>query len=417
MAIGDEDFGSPTATPQLRRSAGAGFGDEKGNVPTFAPLMPMTGDVAVTTQTNLEGTAEEVGTHIISSVSLVVASSPPMLSPSSSSSSLEELVSVHVARRRCQSGEALVLGVSERLSTPFAPEASQRSLATDPAENPDSDRKDESGKPRRRKRDHVSVSAGRSPWLIPADHPYKIAWDMCTILLSCASAILTHQSIRDRSFQITTMWVLTQLWFITDIILNFFTIKVLPDGSRVQDEKGVWARYLTTWFAVDVLSLVPWENMYVQPIIDRQRRRNLFVKSFFRTRAVIKVTRLLRGRHFRAFGRVARQTKHAGVGARRLLRLIIKYVPKYLLFYRNMKGILAVRLLRLLHWVRKIGKHVLYASLETETVPPPLESNESLWAMRAVSLAPESPLRRRVKALSSAFESHQSFDDITDQMS
>jgi hypothetical protein len=69
------------------------------------------------------------------------------------------------------------------------------------------------------------------------------------------------------------------------------------------------------------------------------------------------VTRVLRGRHFRLFGKVAKHTRHAGVGANRLLRLLIKYVPKYLLFYRNMKGVLAVRVLRQVHWMRKFMRN------------------------------------------------------------
>eukprot|EP00541_Cyclophora_tenuis_P012158 CAMPEP_0116550840 /NCGR_PEP_ID=MMETSP0397-20121206/5642_1 /TAXON_ID=216820 /ORGANISM="Cyclophora tenuis, Strain ECT3854" /LENGTH=202 /DNA_ID=CAMNT_0004075699 /DNA_START=599 /DNA_END=1210 /DNA_ORIENTATION=- len=140
------------------------------------------------------------------------------------------------------------------------------------------------------------------------------------------------------------------------MLLNFVTEHKASDGVVLRDGKSVWARYLTTWFAVDLLSLLPWESLYVKPIVEMQKRRGFFKKTFFRTRAVIRVTRVLRGRHFRLFGKVARQTKHAGVGARRLLRLIIRYVPKYLLFFRHMKGALAVRTLRQVHWVHKLIK-------------------------------------------------------------
>jgi len=53
------------------------------------------------------------------------------------------------------------------------------------------------------------------------------------------------------------------------------------------------------------------------------------------------------------FGRVAKQT---GWGSRGLIQKMIKYIPKYLMFYRNMKGALAIRLLRQIHWFRKIWK-------------------------------------------------------------
>ena len=54
---------------------------------------------------------------------------------------------------------------------------------------------------------------------------------------------------------------------------------------------------------------------------------------------------------------VTKETKKIGVGGKRLLHLIIKYLPKYILFYRNMKAVLALRALRLIHFSRKIFKN------------------------------------------------------------
>ena len=196
----------------------------------------------------------------------------------------------------------------------------------------------------------------RSKWLIPADHPFKIVWDVLTICLSFLSVYNLHGAIRDRKFGPSPLVVFCDTWFLIDILLNFVTEHKTSDGKVLRDGKSVWARYLTTWFVIDVLSLLPWEMLYVKPVIEMQKRRGFFKKTFFRTRAVVRVTRVLRGRHFKLFGKVARQTKHAGVGARRLLRLLIKYVPKYLLFYRHMKGVWAVRTLRQLHWAHKIRK-------------------------------------------------------------
>mmetsp|Transcript_30516 Transcript_30516/g.50386 ORF Transcript_30516/g.50386 Transcript_30516/m.50386 type:complete len:348 (-) Transcript_30516:67-1110(-) len=196
-------------------------------------------------------------------------------------------------------------------------------------------------------------------WLIPADHPYKILWDLATVFVSFIGVIHQHQSIRDRSFVSTSFLVyFIEGWFLVDMMLNFVTQHKSFDGSIVlKDGKSVWARYLTTWFVVDFLSLLPWERIYVQPIIDLQNRRNFFKKSFFRTKAVLRVTRILKGRHFKLFGRVARQTKHAGVGARGLLRLLIKYLPKYIFFWRRMKGVVVMRLLRHFHFIGRFCKN------------------------------------------------------------
>ena len=194
----------------------------------------------------------------------------------------------------------------------------------------------------------------RKAWLLPGDHPFKVMWDILTVLLSLFNAYLTHAAIRDRQFN-SLMVKFCEVWFVLDIILNFFT-QHSSEGRVLNSYRAVWARYLTTWFVVDVLSLFPGEAIYVQPIIDAQNRRGFFRKSFFRTKAVVRVTRVLRGRHFRLFGRVTRQTRKAGVGARRVLALIIKYVPKYLLFWRHMKAVIMVRVLRQVHWVRKVWR-------------------------------------------------------------
>lgn len=143
-----------------------------------------------------------------------------------------------------------------------------------------------------------------------------------------------------------------------DILLNFFTERKTSTGEIIGDHRRIVARYLTSWFVVDILSLIPWEVLYVKPLIEVQNRRGFFKKSFFRSKAVVRVTRHLRGKHFRWFGTVAKHTKQHGIGAQRLLRLIIKYVPKYIMFLKNMKGVVAMRLLRIVHWSRRSIKNI-----------------------------------------------------------
>jgi len=194
--------------------------------------------------------------------------------------------------------------------------------------------------------------------IIPSNHPCKVLWDICTIIITFISAHYTHSSIRNRgTYDFTSFFIFTEIWFVLDILLNFVTDHRSDDGKTVHRfGRAVWARYLTTWFAVDALSLFPWERLYITPLIVKQNQRNIFTKSFFRTKAVVKVSRIIRGRHFRLFGRVAKQTSQIGVGGQRLLRLTIKYVPKYLMFYRNMRAILFLKTLRQVHFFRKVFK-------------------------------------------------------------
>lgn len=146
-----------------------------------------------------------------------------------------------------------------------------------------------------------------------------------------------------------------------DILLNFVTERKTANGDILRDYRSIFARYLTSWFAVDILALMPWETLYVKPIIDLQNKRGFLQKYFFRSKAVVRVTRHLRGKHFRWFGTVTRYTKQHGVGATRLLRLIIKYIPKYFMFLKNMKGGIVVRGLRQFQWFRRFYNNILTA--------------------------------------------------------
>mmetsp|Transcript_34516 Transcript_34516/g.81368 ORF Transcript_34516/g.81368 Transcript_34516/m.81368 type:complete len:444 (+) Transcript_34516:151-1482(+) len=207
----------------------------------------------------------------------------------------------------------------------------------------------------------------RSRSVIPIEHPFKIVWDICTVILSVVHSYLTHMAIRDRRFEPSPFIAFCQAWFLVDILLNFFTERKTNTGEIISNPRRIVARYLTSWFVVDILSLFPWEVLYVKPLIEVQNRRGFFKKSFFRSKAVVRVTTHLRGKHFRWFGAVAKHTKHHGIGAQRLLRLIIKYVPKYVMFLRNMKGVVAVRILRFVHWSRRSIKNIESKSSDAST--------------------------------------------------
>lgn len=208
---------------------------------------------------------------------------------------------------------------------------------------------------------HHSRNRPRSRYVISAEHPLKLLWDILTVIFAIAHMLKTHQDIRDRQFAFgaSPFKLFCDVWFFIDILLNFACERRTAEGEILRDFRSICARYLTSWFPIDVLSLFPWETLYVQPIIEIQNKRGPLRKVFFRSRAVISVvTNRLRVRHFRWFGSVAKHTKHHGIGSARLLRLLIKYLPKYGLFFRNMKGVVAMRVLRQVHWLRRFFKNI-----------------------------------------------------------
>ena len=230
---------------------------------------------------------------------------------------------------------------------------------------------------RKQRRQARMAEPPRSWWIvIPADHPYKIIWDVLTMLWAALGAYRTHVRIRDRVFDQSPLIILTEIWFTVDILLNFITEHKTSEGHLIRDGKAVWARYLTSWFIIDILSLIPWERIYVRPIVERIKRRNFFQKTFFRSKAVVRVSRVLRGRHVKLFGRVSKRT---GMSLHRMTALLIKYLPKYLLFLRNMKGALVVRALRFVHWLHNIYKKIWVKAINARqslVVRHPFSPNE-----------------------------------------
>eukprot|EP00956_Cyclotella_meneghiniana_P005866 scaffold7697_cov76-Cyclotella_meneghiniana.AAC.1 len=209
---------------------------------------------------------------------------------------------------------------------------------------------------RRQRREQRAREPPASWWIIiPADHPYKIIWDVLTMVWALLGAYRTHLRIRDRVFDQSPLILITEVWFTLDILLNFVTEHKTTKGQVIRDGKTVWARYLTTWFVIDLLSLIPWERIYVRPVVEKIKRRNFFQKTFFRSKAVVRVSRVLRGRHIKLMGRVSKQT---GTPFRRFVRLLIKYVPRYMVFVRHMKGALFVRGLRFVHWLHNMYKKI-----------------------------------------------------------
>lgn len=192
--------------------------------------------------------------------------------------------------------------------------------------------------------------------LIPASHPAKILWDIGTVILSVCNMYWTHCAIKERDFdRYWNLQLLSDLWFAVDICLNFMTETKL--GNRTLTTfSAVAARYFCTWFLIDIMSLIPAEMLFVQPMIDKLKNRHRLRKLWNRSRAAIRWT-------FRVLVKWRSlsmdYTKRNGLGAAaRLTRYCIKYIPKYWLFLRNMKGVVAARLLRQVRCWRRFYKRL-----------------------------------------------------------
>ena len=58
---------------------------------------------------------------------------------------------------------------------------------------------------------------------------------------------------------VTALEIMVDVFFIADIVLNFHTAYVSHGNFLVVDKPSITKHYLTSWFAVDVASSIPWE--------------------------------------------------------------------------------------------------------------------------------------------------------------
>ena len=191
-------------------------------------------------------------------------------------------------------------------------------------------------------------------------------WNWFCLFISIWHIMDTHTAIVQKSLTVTQDS--TSLVFFLDVLLNFCTyndqdILIMEKKRRNTSTTTnttttipfyhiVWARYLTTWFLVDALALIPTENIYLQPHWEQQIRRHKIVKWWFRSKAIWNVTTRWNLYHQK---RWILKLQHA-TGIRLFLSLfkgVIRYVPKYMTFFRNMKGVLLVRILRQFHYIQR----------------------------------------------------------------
>jgi hypothetical protein len=131
-----------------------------------------------------------------------------------------------------------------------------------------------------------------------------------------------------------------------DVALNFLTTR--PQVPKTPT--SIAAKYLTTWFVVDSLALLPFERFLIQPLLDQHRRRHFLLK----VAAKVKGTWMVLSRkkqHGRWLPKIAKMT---GYRVHQILRFIIRYAPKYWLFWRTCKAIVILRVVRQVRWFNNV---------------------------------------------------------------
>ena len=94
----------------------------------------------------------------------------------------------------------------------------------------------------------------------------RTAWDFLTMLMVLYTAIwLPMYVVHDITVPMgVTVWeMVVDLTFLVDILLNFRTAYVEPEGAvLVVDKKKIASKYASKWLPIDVCGSIPWEIIF-----------------------------------------------------------------------------------------------------------------------------------------------------------
>mmetsp|Transcript_13260 Transcript_13260/g.41883 ORF Transcript_13260/g.41883 Transcript_13260/m.41883 type:complete len:624 (+) Transcript_13260:90-1961(+) len=108
----------------------------------------------------------------------------------------------------------------------------------------------------------------RDPWVLtPQAHPMLQWWDLGTMVALCFVALVTPAEVALLETHIDALFFVNRLIdavFVFDMALQFcvaYNVKT-PYGSRLETRRHIIVRhYLRTWFALDVVSVLPFDSV------------------------------------------------------------------------------------------------------------------------------------------------------------
>ncbi|XP_074594624.1 potassium voltage-gated channel protein ether a go-go isoform X2 [Brevipalpus obovatus] len=147
---------------------------------------------------------------------------------------------------------------------------------------------------------------------------FKAIWDWIILCLTFYTAIMVpfNVAFKNKTTDDISLLVLDSIVdviFFIDIVLNFHTTFVGPNGEVVSDPKIIRMNYLKSWFIIDLLSCLPYDIFNAFDAGEEQGIGSLF--------SALKVVRLLR------LGRVVRKLdRYLEYGAAMLILLLCFYM-------------------------------------------------------------------------------------------
>ena len=155
--------------------------------------------------------------------------------------------------------------------------------------------------------DEGSDNEKEVPWVILPDNPYKRLWDLAIAIIILYSSIMTPYEIAfiDKTKDSWSDFLLDAfLWL--DIVITFFSAYTDSEENLVKNHKKIIITYLKTWFIVDLVSVLPINQMTSTSFAYNKITRISRLPKLYR---LVKLTKLLRMTRMTAKGNVNKVTK------------------------------------------------------------------------------------------------------------
>eukprot|EP00347_Sterkiella_histriomuscorum_P023005 403336321 len=176
------------------------------------------------------------------------------------------------------------------------------------------------------------VRLNKKSWIIYPENLYKQRWDLFIALLLTATCCLTPYNLafqsedEDETLKWTIIESVIDFFFFFDTIFNFFTSYYDDEYSLIDDRKVIVKGYLSGWFTLDLLSIIPFDQLFQTGSINRLARIARIGKLYKLVR-MTKIARILkivkeRKKLVKYFNEIIK----IGLGFERLLFLMIIFL-------------------------------------------------------------------------------------------
>ena len=139
---------------------------------------------------------------------------------------------------------------------------------------------------------------GGLPWLtISCSGTFRQCWDLCslTAVIYCTFAVpydMTFDPPKGVVASAIDMGV--EVFFMTEIVLNFFTSYINEDGVEIKNKQLILANYALSWMPIDLVSSIPAEIIRRVATADGGSASNFEILERLRILRILRLTKLLR---------------------------------------------------------------------------------------------------------------------------